>query len=144
MEGAVEFPSAWTNLTRWLSNLVPVTSSERIKGIVTAATAIAVAMKSSARDPLIAKPTAMVDVRNDNDTTKTKKLRPNMTGVTRSLVMTPSQAINANNIYTLNSGINVSREQAATRFMYLRVVLEEDNWIEEKEFKFPLAWVSGK
>lgn len=96
MEGAVDSPSACTNLTRWLSNLVPVTISERRNGSITAETAIAVAIRCSAREPLMAKPIDVVDVSSVNDTTKIKKESPNIMGVTRSFVRNPSQLIKAN------------------------------------------------
>ncbi len=114
MEGAVDSPTPCTTLIRWLSKLEPVTISEKMKGRVTTETAKAVATRCSAREPLIAKAIAVVDVRSVNDTTKVTRERPNMMGVTKSFVRNPSQLIKVNNTYTLNNGINVSKEHATT------------------------------
>ena len=78
IESAVDSPDRCTNLTTWISNLVPVTISERTKGSITAETAIAMAMRWSARASLMAKPIELVDVSSVNATTKIKKETPNI------------------------------------------------------------------
>jgi hypothetical protein len=144
IETAVDSPSSWTNLTRWLSNLVPVTISESMKGSITAEIAIAMAMRWSARESLMAKPIEVVDVSSVNARTKTRKEIPNIMGVTRSFGKNPNKLIKANNTYTLISGIDVVNQQAITCFQYPRVVLEDDDSVEVKEFKFPLVWLTGR
>jgi len=135
-EMAVEVLRPCTHLTKWSSNVLPVTPFERRNGSNTVEAAIAVATLFSAREPLIAKPTAVVVETSVNDTTKIKKERPNMMGMMRSFVISPTQLIKANITYTLNSGIKVNKEQTTTCFKYPRIVLNDDN-IELKEFKSP-------
>jgi hypothetical protein len=135
-EMAVEVLRPCTHLTTWSSNVLPVTAFERRNGSNTVEAAIAVAMVFSARERLIAKPTAVVAERSVSDTTKIKKERPNMMGMMRPFVISPTQLIKANITYTLKNGIKVNKEQTTTCFKYPRAVLNDDSR-KLKELKSP-------
>ena len=97
-----------------------------MNGKTTVETAIAVARKCKTREPLKAKPIAVVDVSSASETSKIKKERPSRIAVSRSFVIGPIQFISANSTYTLSNGANVSSEQDTTCLRYPRVVLGED------------------